>query len=297
LFNYGADAFLIAIGSQIILSSQSLLVSRQLGPVEVAIWAVMTKAFAMVGNVIWRVIFNSMPAMAEMQVRGEHERLWDRYRALFVTVNVFAGICAVLFAACNSAFVTIWTHGEISWSPINDVLLGAWFLALTQQSCFNTLILYLKETRNLKYIYLIEGLVFVGVSLIVVRRAGITGMLVCSLCGTILFTWACGLWKVARLANKNLKVFLWEWQQPVLQILGFLIPCWLIARWLLNGASTWVQLVVLAGLLGGTGVIISIRFILPRPLITEIAGKLPAPMRRATLLLLWDNPVDHQKGC
>ena len=185
LFSYGADLFLIALGTQLILSSQTVLVSRELGLEAAALWSVMTKAFTLVGQIVYRNIGNATPAFAEMQARQEWGRLWSRYRMLFLAINVFGGVCAVIFAACNSPFVTLWTHGEFSWPVINNVLLAAWLVVTNQQGCFNSMIAGLKEIHGLKYVYLIEGIVFVGVTSAVLHRTGITGMLVCSLLATL----------------------------------------------------------------------------------------------------------------
>ena len=83
IFAYATDLFLIAIGTQLIVSSQTVLISRVLGMEAVAIWTVMTKAFMLVNQIIPKIIATTMPALAEMQVRQETARLWDRYRGLF----------------------------------------------------------------------------------------------------------------------------------------------------------------------------------------------------------------------
>jgi O-antigen/teichoic acid export membrane protein len=286
LFSYGADVFMLAVGSQLVLSSQTILISRELGMEAAAVWAVMTKGFVLAGQLVWRIIANAMPAFAEMQVRHEMERLWNRYQSFFLVINVFAVICAVLFASCNTIFVSIWTQGKISWPSFNDVLLAGWFLALTQQCCHNSLILFLKQIKRLKYVFLVEGIVFIGVALLVLRQGGITGMLVCSLLGTILFTWGNGAWRVSRLANKNLKVVFWDWQLPLIQLLGILVACWLVAKWLLADAPLLLQLFLMSAFLTMAGLFIATRYILPRSLMDELIAKLPFPVQRLALLFL-----------
>ena len=63
LFNYGAELFLITIGVQIITSSQTILVSRELGMEAAAVWAVMTKMYTLVTQVVWKIVANAMPAL------------------------------------------------------------------------------------------------------------------------------------------------------------------------------------------------------------------------------------------
>ena len=289
LFNYGAEVFLITIGTQLIVSSQTVLVSRQLGLEAAALWSVMTKAFTLVSQIVWKIVSNAMPAFAEMHVRGEGERLWSRYRELFITTNVFAGVCAVLFAACNGPFVTVWFHGKFSWLPLDNVLLAVWLVMLTQQCCHNSLIICLKEIKTLKYIFLIEGIVFIGVTLAILPATGMTGMLVCSVTATTLFTWLTGVWRVAVLSKLGWKPLLWDWQKPLFLVLMAMIPVWLAMAWLLHNAADWLRLVVSGGVLTVVGVWAAIRYALPFDLVDEIARKSPNPFRRLAAALRGKN--------
>jgi O-antigen/teichoic acid export membrane protein len=280
LFHYGTNVFLISIGTQLIISSQTVLVSRQLGLEAAALWAVMTKTFTLVSQIVFRSISNAMPAFAEMQVRGEWERLWHRYRALFITTNVFAGLCAVLFAACNSPFVTLWTQGKFSWPPLNNVLLAIWLVLSTQQCCHNSLVICLKEIKSLKYILFLEGIVFVAAGLWLLPRFGLTGMLFCSIFATLFFTWTIGAWRLARLSGLGWKPFLWEWQVPLLRVLMVMVPSWLTVAWLLRDQSPWFRFIITGGVLALAGIWTSLRFALPVNIVSELAGKLPSPLGR-----------------
>jgi O-antigen/teichoic acid export membrane protein len=285
LFNYGADIFLISIGTQLIVSSQTVLVARQLGVEAAALWSVMTKVFTLVSQIVWKIIGSAMPAFAEMQVRRERERLWNRYRGLFIATNVFAGVCAVLFVACNGPFVTLWTQGKFSWPAMNNVLLAIWLVIMTQQCCHNSLIMCLKEIRSLKYVYLLEGIVFISVALAILPSTGITGMLICSVAATTLFTGLSGVWRVAKLSKVGWKPLLWDWQLPLFRLLAILIPSLLAMEWLLRDQSVWFQLFVPGTLLTFIGGWVSLRYALPFDLATEIVGKLPRPIRQAARVI------------
>jgi len=246
----------------------------------------MTKMFTLVYQIISRVVSNAMPAFGEMQVRGELELLWRRYRTLFITLNVFAGVCAVLFAACNGPFVALWVQGKFSWSPMDNVLLAIWLVISTQQCCHNSLIMSLKEIGTLKYIFILEGLVFVGVVLAILPSAGITGMLACSVLATTLFTWLSGVWRIARLSKMGWKPLVWDWQKPLVLVLMVMVPVWLMIVWILSDASNWLRLLVNGCLLTTVGAWAAIRFAVSFDLIDEIAGKLPQPLQRASVILI-----------
>ena len=286
LFSYGADLFLITIGAQLIMSSQTVLVSRQLSLEAAALWAVMTKMFTLVSQIAGKIVGNASPAFAEMQVRQEWERLWSRYRALFIAANIFAGMSAVLFAACNAPFVSIWTQGRFSWPAVNNVLLALWLVLFIQQCFHNSIIACLKEIKGMKYIYLAEGLLFVGVANAILPLTGMTGMLICSLVATIIFTWLCSVWRVAGLSGKGWKPLLWDWQLPLFWVVGVMVPCWLVIEWTLRGgAPNWSRLAVNGGLLTMTGIGVSLRFALPADLVAEIIDKLPSPLQRFAAIL------------
>ena len=280
LFHYATDLFLIALGTQIILSSQTILITRMLGMEAVAVWSVMTKAYLFISQMIFRVVNTTMPALAEMQVRLENTRLWERYRGIFNTVTVASGLFAILFAACNGPFVTIWTNGRFSWPFLNDVLLGIWLMLLAQVCCHNSLIMCLKQVRELKYSYLVEGMVFIVSAILVLPQWGITGMLACSIVCTCLFTLGNGVWRVASLSRTNHQPALWKWQQPLLRLLAVLVPCWLIMRHLVRDLPEIIQLPVQGVCLGFIGVLAAVAFALPANLSNEIAGKLPRPFHR-----------------
>jgi O-antigen/teichoic acid export membrane protein len=285
-FSYGAELFLITIGVQLIISSQTVLVSRQLGMEAAALWSVMTKAFTLASQIVLKILGSAGPAFSEMQVRGEWERLWDRYRGLFITANVFAGVCGVLCAACNGPFVSIWTGGRFACPAIDNVLLALWLIVSTQQCCHNSFIIGLKQIRGLKYVYLLEGILFVSVAIVVLPSTGITGMLICSLVATMMFTWFSGMWRIAGLSEKGWIPFLWDWQLPLFKVVGVMVPCWLVMQWTLRGAPDWLRLLVNGSVLTFVGGWVSIRFALPRSLIAELVGELPEPIRRPALVVV-----------
>jgi O-antigen/teichoic acid export membrane protein len=281
LFSYGTEVFLITIGTQVITSSQTLLVTRELGIEAAAVWSVMTRMFTLVSQIVWKIVGNAMPAFAEMQVRREWEILWRRYRGLFITANVFAGVCGVLFAACNGPFVRVWTHQRFFWPQIDNVLLALWLIVLTQQCCHNSLIVCLKEIRGLKYLYLIEGVVFVGLAIPILPSTGLTGMLICSVAATITFTWLSGVWRVAHLSGKGWKPLLWDWQMPLFWVVGIMGSCWLAIEWMVQSFPDWLRLLANGCLLSIIGVWVSLRFALPSDLIAEVSGKFPPVLQRA----------------
>ncbi|MEP6662805.1 MAG: oligosaccharide flippase family protein [Verrucomicrobiota bacterium] len=286
LFSYGADMFLIALGGQLIMTSQTLLVARLLGVEAVTVWGVMTKVFTLQNQIILRFVGNTMPAFGEMMARKEMDRLWAHYRSLFITTTVLSGICAVLLMAGNSLFVSVWMQGKIGWPKINDALLALWLLVLMQQCCHNSFIACLKEVRELKYTFLVEGVMFILLAYWVLPRAGITGMLVCSVVCSLAFTWANGTYRIARLVKESQKESSFKWLLPLGRLLLVLVPSWLAVAWLVQGVPEIIQFVLICGLLSVLGVVVAMRFSLPRALAVELSERLPIPLQRSFAFLV-----------
>ena len=246
----------------------------------------MTKLFTLLLQVILRFISNMMPAFAEMMARHELVRLRMNYRSLFATVTVLSGICAILLAAGNSLFVDIWTHGKIHWALRNDVLLAVWLLILTQQCCHNSFIACLKEIKELKYTYLLEGAVFIGLAWWILPRTGFTGMLVVSILCLLTLTFANGTIRVARLVAQEKTESMISWDYPLLRLLLFLVPIWLATDWLLRDTPKLVHLLVVCGVIAIAGLVVALRFALPRELALDLAGRLPLPFQKACRFLI-----------
>ena len=73
---------------------------------------------------VWRIFDFSTPALAEMMVRGERDRLLRRFREITVFSASLSVVAGALLAVCNGPFVWLWTGGKIHWSPVNDLLLA-----------------------------------------------------------------------------------------------------------------------------------------------------------------------------
>ena len=71
IFAFGKDIFLVAVGTQLIMASQTIVITRMLGLEAAAIWSVGLRVFNLVSQLIWRISDMSGPAFAEMMVRGE----------------------------------------------------------------------------------------------------------------------------------------------------------------------------------------------------------------------------------
>lgn len=289
IFGFGRDIFLIHVGTMLISASQVIIVSNVLGIGAAAIWAVCIRPFNLLTRFCWRPIDLAYTFFSEMFVRGEHDRLRERYHSLLGITLLGVSIGGVGIAVCNGPFVELWTQGRISWDPLNDALLGLWMIGLTVARFGSYTIQATKEIAGLKYIYFIEGALFIGLGLLATRLGGIPAMLALSILLTAVFTGSYCSWRMCRLFGEPFGKTMRRWLLPSLIIVVLLGGvAWGTsiasgglgagARFVINGA------VVFAG-----GLVLT-RFVVDPELKAEILSRVPG--RAATLLgRLWGRPA------
>ncbi len=106
LFSYGKDVFLISLGRQLTVASQTLVISRSLGLGAVAAWSVGTRILNLLLQLISRIFDFAEPIFAEMVVRGERDNLRERFRSTTTLGASLSGVAAVLFALCSAGVLS-----------------------------------------------------------------------------------------------------------------------------------------------------------------------------------------------
>jgi O-antigen/teichoic acid export membrane protein len=283
VFTLGSEFFLIIIGTTLTTGSQIFLLSWRLdreAALEAAlVWSVMTKLYTLGTQIVWRIVGVATPAFSEMIVRGEMDRLWKRYRSVLELSMLASAYFGLLLAFGNNAFVAIWTRQPISWPAINNWLLVVWFMLLTQSCCHTSLILYLKQVGRLKVVYLFEGLVFVLVASLVIPRGGITGMLICSIVSTLLLAVPYLTYRVAQLMGQPVRVVIIEWFRPLARFFAVMAPLGLVLAWATRD-SAWLRMFGCVVPVAVLGAFVSVRFCLPRDLLTEMLTHVPKPLQK-----------------
>ncbi len=276
LFGYGKDLFLVALGGQMILASQTMIITRRLGLESAAIWAVGTKAYNMLSQVTWRIYDSSAAGLAEMLARGERVLLLERYRTVVIVSASFAGFCAVCYALCNSAFVTVWMHGKIAWPPFNDLLLGAWLILSAVVHSHSSLILLTKDLRFMRYIYFVEGAAFVGLAIVLARVGGLPAIIGSSILCSITFTFAYGTRRIARLFGLPLHEVAWHWLAVMWGVVWRWAPVAAVAWFVTRPLPPLARLILMALVCGTVGIVLFIRYGVPAQLRDELIQRFPA---------------------
>ena len=280
MFAYGKDIFLMGLGMQLTMASQTIIVSRALGLDAVAAWAVGTKMFNMVIPLMCRPLGAALPGLFEMGTRGETVRLRDRFKDMVVLTASLGALLGVGFPLCNSLFIHVWIDGKLNWPPLNDVLLGAWVFLVSLTTAHINFVTVTKQIGGMRYVFFFEGCCFVLLASLVGPYWGLPGVIATSLFCTILFSGSysfhrsriyfhCHWWELVR-----------DWVRPSWQLLLILAPLAALIWFIGAGLPPLWRLAVngLFMIIVGGGLFL--RLGLPPGLILDLGNRLPQPAGR-----------------
>lgn len=280
VFSYGKDVFLMNLGGQLVMSSQTIIVSRVLGLDVAAAWAVGTKLFNLCMPLITRPLFIAMPALSEMVVRREESQLRLRLRNLIVLVGSLGVFMGISYGLCNSLFVGIWTQGKIHWPPLNDWLLGIWMCVIAMQAAHCNFLYVTKEIGGGRYILFLEGISFVLLAVFFGSAHGIPGIVTCSIACTLAFSYQYSLRRTCRHFNCGVVEVAFRWIGPSLKFVVAFGAAASLAWFAGSRLEALPRLILNVLVAGGAGGVLFLKLGCPPQLLKEMAGRLPSPLSR-----------------
>jgi O-antigen/teichoic acid export membrane protein len=181
LFSFGKDVLLMSVGSQLVNASQIMILSRLAGLDAAATFSVGTKFYTMGQQFVGKVLENSAPALTEIFVRGDRIRFNERFWNVVSVTAFLATIGATGLMMGNQTLVSLWTSGVIHWSLGADVILAALLIVTSISRCFVGIFGMVGDLRPVRYIFFLEGCLFILLALPAVRHFGVIGVLAASL--------------------------------------------------------------------------------------------------------------------
>lgn len=273
IFSYANEIFLLSVGQVLIAMSQTPLITFQLGLEANAVWSTMTKAFMLAQQLITRVFDFSATPFAEMMVRGEHDRLSSRFRDVVLLTGSIGVVVCLGVALGNGSFVQIWMNGKFSWPIENDLLMALFILVCTNTRCHIGLAGQTKQIGAMKYIYFTEGVVFIGLSIVLSGTFGMAGIILSGIVANLMCSGLYGLRRTTRYFSTSAGDVLLKWLQ---------LPAILFALLLTVATALWfcthrlpsaTQLTVDVIGFGTLGSFLFWRFGLPEHLRVELSAR------------------------
>ena len=253
-FCYGREIFYMGLGHHLILTSQTILVSRVLGLKAAAVWAVGTKMFNLLLPLTWKPYGAAIPGMSEMLAQGERGRLLHRMTGMISLTFCLAVFFSGFLILCNSSFVSIWTHDKIQWSEVDNYFLCAWLLIMALQTTHCNFVSVTKIVGALKYLYFIEGAIFVFISAFSAPSLGFSAIILSSIACTAAFSYQYSLRNTCSFFGLRITSLGWR---PILPGLRYLLvygACIFIIKFVFHSLAPTVQLVfsaIFAFIIGG----------------------------------------------
>lgn len=284
VFGYAKDVFLMCLGYQLQMTSQTIVVAHSFGLVEAAIWSIGSKIFNLLMPLMCRPYGAALPGLYEMITRHEKERLLNRFRDMVLLTATLGAFLAAALILCNSLFVQVWSSGKIGWSPWNDVLLGLWLFLLSLQTTHCNFVSVTKQIGGMRYYLFFEGLCFLTVTTWFSSRWGISGMLFTSIFCTLFFTYQYSLRRSRDYFQVPLRALMIDWVRPSLRLalaLGIVVGL----TWLCTTSfPPFLRLIFHGAVAGTVGGWLMLRLGFSAEIIREAKMRLPQPLAQ---LLNW----------
>jgi len=181
LFSFGKDVLLMSVGSQLVNATQIMILSRVAGLDAAATFSVGTKFYTMGQQFVGKVLESSAPALTEIFIRGDRIKFNEQFWNVVSVTAFLATIGATGLIMGNQILVSLWTSGVIHWSLGADVILAALLIVTSLSRCFVGIFGMAGDLRPVRYIYFLEGCLFILFALPAVRHFGVIGVLAASL--------------------------------------------------------------------------------------------------------------------
>lgn len=252
IFSFGQDVVWVAMGSQLVNASQIMILSRVVGLNAAATFAIGTKLFTMGQQFTGRIIESSAPGLTEMFVRGDTARFNLRFDNVVALTTFLATLGASGLVAGNTAVVALWTSGAIHWNLACDALLAGILIATSLTRCLIGLFGLAGNLRPIRYIYFIEGCLFIALAIPTASYFGAVGLLFVALATHLAVTAILSL-RASTKILKSVKPMIFSGLASLFITIGVFLLSFLPPTLIANPIAIFlkVPLLVLGGGVGG----------------------------------------------
>jgi O-antigen/teichoic acid export membrane protein len=181
LATFGGGMFALSLGSQLLMFTQTAMVTKHLGLATAAVWAAAPKLFQVTLQMVSKLWDYRLPHLSSLMAGNHTTRLIKNFDSLFRMTAYIGGGGIGAAIALNPTFLFVWTKGTIHWDQANDNLLGIAFYFSLLIRCLTDFVLHTKKIGWMPILMLLEGVIFVASSMWLLPRYGIPGMLLASL--------------------------------------------------------------------------------------------------------------------
>lgn len=230
-----------------------------------------------------RFLAQDVNRLIESGVRLDPQRL--NVPATAIPPGVFTGTDPSTIARFNRHVLEDAFPNEIAnsrrarWSRWNDLLLAIWLVLMVSMHAHTGLVGQAKAFHFMRYIFFLEGLAFVGLSVLSHRWGGITAMLCVSVMATLAFSFSYGLWRTRAYFQLSWRE-LAAWHRAPGKLLLWVLPVAIGLYLITLQLAPMLKLVINGSVLSLWTAVGLVRCGLGETLQSELLRRLPKPFRR-----------------
>lgn len=178
IWAYSKGVFVVQIGALGLNSLPQLMIVRLLGLEAGATWAVCTRPFAILRQVVGRPFDVALPMLYDSFIAGNMQIVTQRWSQLSQGVLAVSGVLFSVAAANNANFIALWTGGRIHWDASNHLLLAAFFFTLTAAGLASGGLGMNKSIGRTRYLAFLQIAFTIALGILGARHFGTAGLIV-----------------------------------------------------------------------------------------------------------------------
>jgi len=243
---YSRDSFLQQVGQQIVMTLPMLLISRWLGLDAAAVWAVATRPFYILRQILSRPFQYGVSMLADLLTSKGAPAMMSRWMQLSQLMT--AGALAV-YPVCivyNSSFLNLWTHGKIEWWGWNDPAYGLYSYLLVALFPWYGIVGIDKNFGITRITSLLEALLLALLCWCLFHPLGLTGFILALILSKIVFGLLPSLFYLRSVFGEPVWHVFWNAQMRPLIAVPFCMVSAVIPWFLMPSKPGWGAL-ILAG--------------------------------------------------
>lgn len=246
MFSYGFSLFLIGIAVQVVFQTDRIIIGSFVSLTAVSIYSFTTKIPELTSQVIWKVSDNSFPAMVELSQKEDGKIfLRSSHNKIMKLTISFTSTLFWIIVLTSYPFIKLWVGSEYYAGTRFTIFVA--YLYLIQLTfihvtsvCLNSLGI----AKKISAMALVEAAINLTLSLILVKRYGIEGVIIATIIGSVLTSF----WYVPYLAVKhfsgNMFSYILTLLKPVLICSVFDGIFYLLLKNKFHNINSWFTLAV-----------------------------------------------------
>jgi len=169
--------FIMQIGGLFLTSAPQILIARFLGLDISAAWAVYTRSFGILKQIVSRPFDVVLPVIYQSYIRGDMNNAIVRWVATTQITLAVSGVVFAVAAANNVVFVDLWTGGKIHWSGSVQWFIALYFYVIMAAGLAYGSLGMNKNIGRSRYVALLQAVVTILVAIPATQYFSINGLL------------------------------------------------------------------------------------------------------------------------